>query len=194
MFPRDLVLVGADEAAVADDLLAADVEPVDAVRRRRGRGRRPGSSAPPSSSPSVRQTAKSARLPGSSEPMSSRPSTAAPPRVPSRSASRAVIAVRAAAAARDEQRLLDLEEEVAALVRGRAVDAEPDADARVEQLAHGRDAGAEAQVRRRAVRDADAVSAERRDVVVGEVDAVRAPDVVREPAELARGTRPGVQP
>ena len=40
-------------------------------------------------------------------------STAAPPRVPSRSASRAVIAAGAAAAARDEQRLLHLEEEVA---------------------------------------------------------------------------------
>src|SRR5437588_2076088 len=52
-----------------------------------------GSEAPPSSSPSVRQTARSARLPGSSEPISVRPSTAAPPRVPIRSASRTVIAV-----------------------------------------------------------------------------------------------------
>ena len=41
----------------------------------------------------MRHTAKSAHLPGSSEPMSSRRSTAAPPRVPSRIASRAVIAV-----------------------------------------------------------------------------------------------------
>ena len=61
--------------------------------RRRRRCPRRGSSAPPSSRPSVRQTAKSAHLPGSSEPMSSRRSTAAPPRVPSRIASRAVIAV-----------------------------------------------------------------------------------------------------
>ena len=92
--------------------------------------------------------------------------------------------LRAAAPARDEQRLLDLEEEVAALVRGRAVDAEPDAHARVEQVAHGRDARAEPQVRRRAVRDADAVS--RRSVATSasrEVDAVRAPDVPVEPAE-----------
>ena len=50
------------------------------------------SSAPPSSRPSVRQTARSACLPGSSDPMSSRRSTSAPPRVASRSASRAVIA------------------------------------------------------------------------------------------------------
>ena len=88
--------------------------------------------------------------------MSSRPSTAAPPRVPSRSASRTVIAVGPAAAARDEQRLLDLEEEVGALVRRRAVDAEPDRRARVDELAHRRDPGAEAQVRGRAVRDPDA--------------------------------------
>ena len=58
--------------------------------------------------------------------MSSRPSTLAPPRVPSRSASRAVIASGPAAPARGEERLLDLEAEVAALVRRRAVDAEPD--------------------------------------------------------------------
>ena len=112
-------------------------------RRRRRAGRRgagaertspaTGSRHPPISSASVRHTATSARLPGSSEPMSSRPSTAAPPRVPRRSASRAVIACRPAARAGDEQRLLDLEEQVAALVRRRAVDAEPDAHARVEQ-------------------------------------------------------------
>ena len=46
---------------------------------------------------------------------------------------------RPAAAAGDEQRLLDLEEEVAPLVRGRAVDAEPDAHVRAEEAAHGRD-------------------------------------------------------
>src|SRR5436305_8859658 len=40
-----------------------------------------GSAAPPSSSPSVRQTARSARFPGSSEPMSPRPIAPAPPRV-----------------------------------------------------------------------------------------------------------------
>ena len=40
---------------------------------------------------------------------------------------------RAAAAARDEQRVLHVDEEVAALVRGAAVDAEPDAHAGVEQ-------------------------------------------------------------
>jgi hypothetical protein len=68
------------------------------------------------------------------------------------------------AAARDEQRLLHLEREVAALVRRAAVDAEADADARVEQLAHGRDAGAEPEVRGRAVRDADARCARTRDV------------------------------
>ena len=91
MLAGDLLLVGADELAAADDVLAADDEPVDPVR--------PGEHEPGHGigraaelEPVVRQTAKSARLPGSSEPMSSRPSTAAPPRVPSRSASRAVSA------------------------------------------------------------------------------------------------------
>ena len=91
--------------------------------------------------------------------------------------------LRPAAAAGDEQRLLDLEEEVAALVRGGAVDAEPDAHVRVEELAHRRDPGAEPQVRGRAVRDADAGRAEAPDLVVAQVDAVRAPDVAGEPAE-----------
>ena len=34
MVPRDLLLVGPDEPAVADDLVAADVEPVDPMRCR----------------------------------------------------------------------------------------------------------------------------------------------------------------
>ena len=94
------------------------------------------------------------------------------------------------AAARDEQRLLDLEEQVAALVRRRAVDAEADADARVEEVAHRRDAGAEPQVRGRAVRDAGAGRRELRDLRGGQVDAVRAPDVVWRASRAARGTRP----
>ena len=101
--------------------------------------------APPSSRPSVRQTAMSARLPGREladvVPAEHRRAAARPE--PQRLAygHRA----RAAAAPRDEQRLLDLEEEVAALVRGRAVDAEPDRRARVDQLAHGRDTRARAE-------------------------------------------------
>ena len=135
-------------------------------RRRRRAGRRAaglrrraprrGRRRPPSSSPSVRQTARSAHMPGSIEPMSSRREhrRAAARAEPERLACRQRLGP--AAAARDEQRLLDLEGEVAALVRGRAVDAEADADARVEELAHRRDPGAEAQVRRRAMRDAGA--------------------------------------
>ena len=150
---------------------------------RRRRGPATGSSAPPSSRPSVAQIARSACLPGSSDPMSSRRSTSAPPRVPIRSASRAVIAFRRRRAPGDEERLLDLDEEVAALVRGGAVDAEPDPRAGVEQGAHRRDARAETQVRGRAVRDTRARRREPRDLAVGEVDAVGAPHVVREPAE-----------
>ena len=178
-------------AAVANDLLAADEQPVDAVRaaedERRDRVVRPGRAR----APSVRQTARSAHRPGSSAPMSSRRSTAAPPRVPSRSASRAVIAAGPAAAARDEQRLLHLEDEVAALVRRGAVDAEPDADARVD--------AARAPARRRrpaggsrsgSARRRCPVSANRATSRVGEVDAVRAPDVLRRASRAARGTRP----
>src|SRR4029079_14838848 len=92
--------------------------------------------------------------------------------------------LRAAAGACDEERLFDFEEEIAAFVRGGAVDAEADTDARVEQVADTGDAGPEAHVRGRTVRDADVVRTELRDVVVGKVDAMRTPDVAREPAEL----------
>ena len=106
---------------------------------------------------------------------------AAPRAEPERLACRHRLA--AAAAAGDEERLLDLTEEVAPLVRGRAVDAQADARAGVEQGPHRGDAGAEAQVRRRAVGDARPGLREARHLPVGEVHAVRAPDVVREPAE-----------
>src|SRR6185369_16143548 len=68
-------------------------------------------------------------------------------------------------------------------VRSGAVDAEADADARVEHVAYRSDAGAEAQVRGGAVRDAGAALRELLHVALGEVHAVRAPDVLREPAE-----------
>ena len=128
------------------------------------------------------QTARSAQRSGSIAPMSSR--RARPPAAgaePKRLAGRH--RPRTAAAPRDEERLLDLEEEVAALVRRRTVDAEPDAHACVRHPTHGSDAGAEAQVRRRAVRDAGARLREAGDLAVREVDAVRAPDVPVEPAE-----------
>ena len=102
----------------------------------------------------------------------------------SRSASREVERGRAAEAARDEQRLLHLQEEIAALVRSGAVDAEADPDARVEQPAHRRDPRAEPEVRARAVRDAGAGGGETADLGVGEVDAMGAPDVLGQPAEL----------
>ena len=70
-----------------------------------------------------------------------------------------------------------------ALVRRAAVDSEPDAHVSIEQRAHRRDAGAEPQVGGRAVRDADSRAAERRHVGVRQVNAVRAPDVVGDPAD-----------
>src|SRR5262245_61648901 len=55
--------------------------------------------------------------------------------------------IAAAATAGDEQRLLDLEEEVSALIRCGAVDTETDADVAIEEVAHGSDTGSEPQVR-----------------------------------------------
>src|SRR5204862_7120420 len=80
--------------------------------------------------------------------------------------------------------LLDLVTEIAALVRGRAVDAQPDGRARVEEGAYARDARAEPEVRGRAVRDPDAFARERGHVRIGQVHAVRAPDVRGRPAEV----------
>ena len=104
----------------------------------------------------MRQTAKSARLPGCerADVVAAQHLGAAARREPQRVAGGQRLA--AAASARDEQRVLHVDEEVAALVRRAAVDAEPDAHVRIEQVAHRRDARAEPQVGGRAVRDADA--------------------------------------
>jgi hypothetical protein len=40
MLARDLVFVGPDEAAVTHDFIAADVEPIDAMRRREDQSRK----------------------------------------------------------------------------------------------------------------------------------------------------------
>src|ERR671925_1564346 len=63
----------------------------------------------------------------------------------------------------------------------RSLDAEPDPNAAVKELPNGRDTGPEAEIRGGAVGDARARVAEDGDILLGEVDAVRAPDVRREP-------------
>src|SRR5439155_20557163 len=83
-----------------------------------------------------------------------------------------------------EQCLFDLVEEIAAFVGGAAVDAQPDADAGVEEVAHRSDARTQAHVRRRAVRDADAACRQTGDVGLREMDTMRAPDVIGQPAQL----------
>src|SRR5204863_3883841 len=70
--------------------------------------------------------------------------------------------LRPAAGSRDQERLLHLEEEIAALVRRGAVDAEPDTDVCVQELAHARNPRAETHVGGRTVRDSDVVFAELR--------------------------------
>jgi hypothetical protein len=116
--------------------------------------------------------------------MSSRASTSAPPRAEAQRLPRRQ-GRRAAASARHEQGLLDLEREVAALVRGGAVDPEAHAHPRVQELAHAGDPRTEAEVGRRAMGDADPARGKGDDVRVVQMNAVRAPDVPLEPAELA---------
>ena len=143
-----------------------------------------GSAAPPSSRPSVRQTARSARFPGSSEPMSSRPIARAPPCVASCKASRARHRARARRARGRRGAPASPRR------RGRCARSTPTRRRRARRRRRastssrtGAIAGAEAEVRGRAVRDADAVGAEALDLVLREVDAVGAPDVVAEPAD-----------
>src|SRR3990170_546869 len=170
----DLLLGGADEAAVPYDLLAADVEAVHPVRA--------GEDEP------------GHRVVGAAEleavgapdcevgalPRLDRADVVAPQDGGAAARAERERLARGhgfgpTAPARHEQRLLHLEEEIATLVRGGAVHAEPDPDAGVDHVAHGRDAGAEPEVRRRTVRDAGARAGEGADVVAGEVDAVRTP-------------------
>ena len=88
---RSRLSSGANERASAHDVLAPDDEPVDPVRAGEDEPR-DGVVGPAELQPVGRPDREVRLLPASSEPMSSRPSTAAPPRVPSRSASRTVIA------------------------------------------------------------------------------------------------------
>ena len=184
MLARDLVLVGPDEAPVAHDLLAADDQPVDAVRGREDEPRDGilGAAELEPVGPPDREVGALARLERADVVAAEHGRAAAraergAPR--GRSSPRGPPRPRATSSA-----CLTSKKRSLALVRGGAVDAEPDAHARVEQVAHRRDAGAEAQVRRRAVRDAGAASRRSaRSSSSREVDAVRAPDVAGEPAE-----------
>ena len=182
MGTRDLGLVGPDERTAAHHVLAADDQPLDPMR---GREHETGdqvvgaSELQPAGTPD-RKVGLLAWLERADVVATQHRGS------PARRESQCFAGsecIRPAAPARNEQRLLDLEEEVAALVRGRAVDSETYAGVRIDELAHGGDTGTEAEIRRRAVRDARAGSAEALDVLVGEMHAVRAPDVVGEPAQ-----------
>src|SRR5919197_3741339 len=178
----DLLLVGAEEPAVADDFLAGDIQPVDAVRggedeagNRVARAAELEAVRPPHGEVGALAGLERAEVVAAEE---------------RRAAARAELerladgeCGRAVAAAGEEERLLHFEEEVAALVRGRAVDAEADAHARVAQGPHPGEARSQPEVRGRAVGDPRAGCDEGGDVVVVEVHAVRAPHVLGEPAE-----------
>src|SRR5439155_7161535 len=176
MLAGDLLLVSPDEGASAHDVFAPDEEPVDAVRRREDEAgdwivrtaELETVGSPDREIGALPRLQRAEVVPAEDGCAASRPE----PQRLARGQRR-----RAAATTGDEQRLLHLEEQVAALVRGGAVDAEADADTGVEQVTRPGDPGAEAKVRGRAVRDPDLGPRERGHVRVGEVDAVRAPDV-----------------
>src|SRR5437763_9612136 len=143
---RDLLLVGMDERAAADDLLAADQQAVDPVRRREDEAgeRVVGAAELEAVGAPDREVGALPRLERAD----------VVPAQDGRAASRAESQrlrrgerLRTAAAPGDAERLLHVEEEAAALVRGRSVDAQADAHPRVEEVARPRLSRAEAQVR-----------------------------------------------
>ena len=179
-------------AAAAHDELAADEEPVDPVRA--GEDEPATGSAAPAELEPVDAPDGEVGAPARRERADVVPAEhgrAAARAEPERLARRH--RPRPAATSRDEQRLLDLEEQVAALVRGRPVDAESDAHARVE---HSRTGATPAPSRRFDVGQWATpvpVAAKRADVAVGEMHAVRAPDV-RPASQPSRRYSTGVQP
>src|SRR5829696_9162370 len=182
MSASDLGLVGPYERAALDDELAADVEAVDAVRPgedEAGHGIGRSGELERLVRPYGKVGAHAGRDRADVGPAED--ARAAAGAEPDRLACRH--RVRPAASACDEESLLHLEKEVAALVRRGAVDAETDADAHIHQLAHRRDAGSEAEVRGGAVRDPGPRRGEAGDLRGREVDAMSAPDVAVQPAE-----------
>src|SRR6185437_12239138 len=168
MFLCDLALLGPDKVAVTHDFFAVDVEAIDPVWPREDE---PGdeivgtAELEPVRPPNGQvRTFAGRELPDVVAAEHCRAASRAEPQGLARSHS-----FRPATGARDEQRLLDLHEEIAALVRGRPVYAEPDSHLRFEQVAHACDAGSQSHVRGGTVRDPHALSAEGCDVIVREV-------------------------
>ena len=190
----DLRLVGTDELAVADDVAAADEQPVDPVRGREDEARDGvvGAAELEPVRPPDREVGALAGLERAD--VVAAAARAAPPRVASRSASRAL-----SAPAPPRPRATRSACFTSKKRSPRSFDAEPSTpsptrDAGVEQLANRRDAGAEPEVRGRAVGDADAAgarSARSRPARGGCSGRTRRR---RRASRPARGTRPGVQP
>src|SRR5439155_10975672 len=138
MFICDLAVIGTDEVAVADDLLAPDVEAIHSVGSREDE---PGDEIvgatelqairPPDGDVCAFARRKLADVVAPEH-------RCAAPRPEPHGLAR-IHCLRPATGARHEQGLLDLEEEIAAFVRGRPVDTKPDTYLRIEQLAHACD-------------------------------------------------------
>jgi hypothetical protein len=179
---RDLGLIRPDERAATHDVLATDHEPVDAMRAREHECR-----------DEILSTAEleAVRAPHGEigafawceradvvATQHSRTATGAESQRLSRGHRS-----RPAASPRDQERLLDLHEQIAALVRRRAVDAEADPHTRGYEIGNRRDTCSEPEIRRRAMGDARSGRGELSHLYRGQVDAVGAPDVGCKPAK-----------
>src|SRR5437879_4992675 len=131
MFLRDLAFVGPEQVAVADDLVAPDIEPVDSMGAREDEpgDKIFGAAELEPVGPPDRQICT---LPGRelTDVVASEHGRAAPRPESQRGAGSQ--RRRAAACACNEERLLDLEKEIATLIRGGAVDAQADTDVCIE--------------------------------------------------------------
>ena len=190
MLARDLVLVGVDEVPVADDFSPRDVEPVDPVRRgedEAGDGIGGAAELEAVRPPDREVGALSGRELADVVAAEHRRAAARPQ--PERLANRHRLAARRARARRAAP--------ASPRGRGRSARSTPSRRRRARPARPRRRAPAPARPRRRGAgsRSGSAPTptparAERRHVLAGEVDAVGAPDVVCEPADASRGTRP----
>jgi hypothetical protein len=152
MVTRDLRLVGSDERSAAHDVVATDDEAIDPVWRREDEARNEilGSSELKAVGSPDGEVRTLAGLEGADVVATQHGCTASRPEAEGLAHGHRP---GPATTARDEERLLHLGEQVAALVRRRSVDAEPDPDPGVEILTNRRDARSHSEVRRRAVGD-----------------------------------------
>ncbi len=185
---------------------ASGVQQCTDVEAREWRRPRPPSARPPSPGPrGARRRARAPRAgraprrsaarragtardrppcPARCGPVPGRPMQAAEPSVAQRSASRWPTRCHAVALPLQQERRAHLLHQIGGVVGGGAIDAEPDAHARRLHVADRAMAGGENLVAARAMRDRDAGLRQPRDLRRIEMDAVREPHAVMQPAHI----------